>query len=527
MLHALPRPPANAALERVEPRADKVRGIERDRVRADAAARLFGGPSATVRVGRFELRRLLGRGANGVVYAAFDPRLEREVALKLLTSDGDEHRLLAEARALARLAHPNVLPVYDAGVERGLPFIVSELVEGGTLRTWAATPRSRDEKLRVLVETGRGLAVGHQRALVHRDVKPENILVGTDGRARVADFGLSSFIEAPRDVAAGAPLPGTIRYMAPEHISGDRADPLSDQFSFCVVAWELLTGAHPFAASSVPELQTAILAGRIEGAPSSDPVLQAVARGLSASAAARFTSMEALVGALERRPRSRAIAVGAVIGGVALLATTAAVAATSWPRAAKTPPTMRPTADATATATATTTSTAPAPSADLREREREVSIAASRMAQEGRYDECSKFLSTRADTDALLLLWLGCARVAPDPMELERACEAWNGATRTPSDSPMVLECSPVVIQANRQWRAGDVRGCAETLLAAPPTLIGNIALAKCVQKAAEDPAGGGPSSPASKALYERQCRYQHMLPGGDPRRVDECKSLR
>ena len=149
------------------------------------------------RVGPYELRAPLGEGAAGVVWEAFEPQLQRSVALKLLrggwlVEEQRSARLLREARAMARLAHPNVVAVYEAGEDRGQRYVAMELVRGGTLRAWLGRgPREPRATLEVLLQAGDGLAAAHEAELVHRDFKPENVLVGDDGRPRVTDFGLA------------------------------------------------------------------------------------------------------------------------------------------------------------------------------------------------------------------------------------------------------------------------------------------------------------------------------------------------
>lgn len=485
-----------------ESRAETVRRIERERVRSEARARIFGAVAEPVRVARFALRRRLGAGASGVVYAAFDPRLEREVALKLLTLEAhDEERLLDEARTLARLAHPNVLPVYEAGSADGVAFLVSELVDGGTLRAWAGAPRADADKLRVLLEAARGVAAGHARALVHRDIKPENVLVGSDGRARVADFGLAARWDPGASAAAGTPLPGTLRYMAPEQLAGERADPLSDQFSFCVTAWEILTGQLPFAGASAAELEAAIRAQRFEpvAAPALSRELACLRRGLAAAPGARWPSLEALCEALSpARPRTPwlALAGGALALGAAALAASALLRSDPPARAAGAGDAAR----------------APA-SPDPGAAEQAVAESASRLAQEGRYTECSRlFATTGAESDASVFFWLGCARASPDPQQLELACAAWRARSRAATDSPLAGECDAANLKAKALARAGDFRGCAETLLAAPATPIGSITLAGCVAKLND------------KALYKRQCHYQYKAQGVDEREGYRCE---
>lgn len=263
---------------------------------------------AGTRIGRFALGEELGAGATGVVFRARDPELGRDVALKLLhyrAGAGDEEHLLREARAMAKLAHPHLVPVYEVGRWEGSIFVAMELVAGGTLRAWLASPRPRAEILSRCLEVGRGLAAAHAAGLVHRDVKPENILVGEDGRARLTDLGLAGEPDLGR-------LVGTPAYMAPEQLAGRGADARSDQFAYCVVVVEALTGVRPFPGTEreVP--------GRPAGLPAK--LWRALARGLSIAPADRFADMPALLDALAPRSRVAPIAVASVLVAVASIA---------------------------------------------------------------------------------------------------------------------------------------------------------------------------------------------------------------
>jgi tetratricopeptide (TPR) repeat protein len=227
-------------------------------------------------VGRYVVLDRIGAGGMGVVYAAYDPELDRRVALKLLrpdrfAGDADRLRLLREAQALARLADPHVVAVYDAGTFGDRVFVAMELVEGETLRQWLlAAPRTWREVLARFLPAGRGLAAAHASGLVHRDFKPENVLLGRDGRVRVVDFGLAKAVGNIEEMATGtavaeagdglaAPLTdwgavlGTPAYMAPEQLRGIAADARSDQFSFCVALYEALYSERPFAGTVLRE----------------------------------------------------------------------------------------------------------------------------------------------------------------------------------------------------------------------------------------------------------------------------------
>ncbi|MBL8939061.1 MAG: serine/threonine protein kinase [Archangium sp.] len=285
-------------------------------------------------VGRYVVLELVGEGAMGRVYAAYDPVLDRKVALKLLHPlvDGPEgqQRLLREAKALAKVAHPNLVGVHDAGAFRDSVFIAMEFVEGTTLRAWLkAERRSEALTLDAFRQAARGLAAAHDAGLVHRDFKPENVLVGADGRVRVSDFGLAresgaalsvTSLEAPAltdpsslQTATGA-LVGTPAYMAPEQLLGRRADAKADQFAFCVALAEGLSGARPFAKNTLDVVSA--------GAKLTGPtrVVRALTRGLSAAPEKRFGSMHELLSALEPRsvrplafvlPAVAALAIGA------------------------------------------------------------------------------------------------------------------------------------------------------------------------------------------------------------------------
>ncbi|MFT3697438.1 MAG: serine/threonine-protein kinase [Kofleriaceae bacterium] len=257
------------------------------------------------RIGKFVIQRELGAGATGVVYAARDPELDREVALKLLHRREDD-ALVAEARLMAKLAHPNVVPVYEVGRHEDAVFVAMELVAGGTLRTWLAGKHTRAEIVATICGAGHGLAAAHELGLVHRDVKPENILVGRDGRARVSDFGLSA-------TAVEAARVGTPAYMAPEQLRGELVDARSDQFAFCVVLYEALYGERPFTGTTIPEQLAAIARGPKQRG------LRAIVRGLAADPAQRFPSMRALLARLERK--STVLRVGAAVVTLALIAT--------------------------------------------------------------------------------------------------------------------------------------------------------------------------------------------------------------
>jgi WD40 repeat protein len=293
--------------------------------------------------GRYELHEVMGAGAMGVVYRAFDPRLSRHVALKILRPrvDGSEgealgEQLLAEAHALARLAHPNVVSVFDVGTHDGQVFVAMELARE-TLAAWLrAGGHTTAETLRLVRQAGEGLAAAHATGIVHRDVKPANVLIGVDGRARVTDFGLAlragvtaalpetAALAAATVTRTGA-LIGTPAYMAPEQLRGQPADERADQFAFAVMMCEALAGARPFTATTVSELRAAVTGERIDRqvlARLPRWLRRIVLRALKAEPRLRFPDMRALLVAIDRGPpltRTR-VAVGATVAAAATVA---------------------------------------------------------------------------------------------------------------------------------------------------------------------------------------------------------------
>jgi len=325
-----------------------------------AAARL---PPAPSRLGKYQLEGELGAGGMGVVHAAFDPDLERRVAIKLLRdSNGDvsRARLLREARAMARLAHPNVVTVYEVGTIDGRDFVAMELFEGQSLAEWLRTERpSQREVLDTFIAAGRGLAAAHAENLVHRDFKPHNVLRGKRGRIAVTDFGLARPIDAKlaitRQVAGAMPVSpmltatgavlGTPAYMSPEQWEGGDVGPTTDQFAFCVALWEALAGARPFPGQTGDELRAAIAKGPPDPRHVPRRFRASLRRGLDPHPARRFASMDALLDALEKARRPRvlpwlAVLVPALIIGVliAALGETHEPAATPQPKLEATAP---------------------------------------------------------------------------------------------------------------------------------------------------------------------------------------------
>jgi predicted Ser/Thr protein kinase len=341
-------------------------------------------------IGRYRIDGELGRGGMGVVYRGWDPDLQRAVAIKMIGDEGrgrgSRPRLVREARAMAKLSHPNVLTVYEVGSEQGGEFIVMELVEGTNLAEWLRAGHTRREILRAFLDAGRGLAAAHAAGMIHRDFKPHNVLIRRDGRVLVTDFGLVRIDSGelssppPSDAAvaalvglvaeggdpASAPtvevtpadpeltdtahsptavdatsdaltrtgaVLGTPGYMAPEQLRG-RADARSDQFAFCVALWQALSGELPFPTTSA-ELTAAIERG--PGGTLRGRERAILARGLAADPRARWPSMDALLHALS----GRGARVGWIVG-LAGLALVAGGAATVHALAGAPPPAAPP-----------------------------------------------------------------------------------------------------------------------------------------------------------------------------------------
>jgi len=267
---------------------------------AAAGAAASRGPvlEAGTSIGRYVIVRVLGAGGMGTVYAAFDPDLARDVAVKLLhVADGvDQKRVLHEARTMARITHPNVIAAHDVGIAEGRAFVAMELVDGTTLRQWLhAQPRTPGEIVAVFVQAGRGLAAAHRAGVVHRDFKPENVLCARDGRVCVTDFGLARDAYAH---AYDASVAGTPAYMAPEQLAGAGTSAESDQFSFCVALYEALHGERPAAGAPRRTLRA---------------VDRVLARGLAVAPGERHPSMDRLLAALAPAPRRGGLAVAAAL----------------------------------------------------------------------------------------------------------------------------------------------------------------------------------------------------------------------
>ncbi len=308
------------------------RGLETRERRSAVAAALFGiEPREPLRIGRYTIVRPLGKGGMGVVYLAYDGELDRRVAIKLLQassrSSKSAARLQREAMAMARLQHPNVVTVYETGEHEGQLFVAMEYIRGADMRGWLqAKARSWRDVLELFLQAGEGLAAAHRAGIVHRDFKPDNVLVGEDGRVRVADFGLahvavSTESDEPasdsqvRAAIADGPLTrtgaimGTPAYMAPEQFRGVRMDERTDQFSYCVALWEALYGERPFSGQTARALGQAVLWSELSEAPSDSTVptwlRAAVTRGLAVDSAERWSSMAELLEVLRNDPEER------------------------------------------------------------------------------------------------------------------------------------------------------------------------------------------------------------------------------
>ena len=336
-------------------------------------------------IDRFVVLGLVGRGGMGEVYAAYDPELDRKVAIKLLRARGDaadqKTRLLREAQAIAKLQHPNVVVVYDVGTFGDSIFIAMEFVEGRTVGGWLAAgtgARTRREILDVYLAAGRGLAAAHAAGLVHRDFKPDNVMVTNDGQVRVMDFGLARHVsEAPEAPPPALPISGaddvgdtfdpahdpeatvdlrkaardtgpisgkylsikltqtgamlgTPAYMAPEQFAVRSTDARTDQFSFCVALYEALYGARPFDGETFVALMTSVTTGSVNASPAKTRVpgwlRRVLLRGLATEPGARWGSMAELLKALETDPTVRtrrivaAVAMSLLLGAGVLAA---------------------------------------------------------------------------------------------------------------------------------------------------------------------------------------------------------------
>lgn len=329
-------PPAEQLLEFAAGRLsdDSQAGVE-SHIDGCAACRaslssLAKGDVPSTSFGRYRLETVLGSGGMGIVYRAWDPQLARPVAIKVVRGSGADTqlraRLVREAQSLARLSHPNVCHVYDVGTEDEEVWVAMELIDGTTLRQWAAAERTRDELLEVLLGSAEGIAAAHASGLIHRDIKPENVLVTRGGRPVVTDFGLAR-IDIPVDpngsTMSGDPLMtatgaivGTPAYLAPEQLTGDPLDARVDQFAWATMAWELLTGTRPFPIIAAIRLD-AIRAG-VTPPPALDKELAAaLVRAMALNPKDRWPSMRELIDALRAKPAGERPSRTPIIAGAA------------------------------------------------------------------------------------------------------------------------------------------------------------------------------------------------------------------
>ncbi len=283
----------------------------------------YGGLCVSARLGRFTIIRQLGVGGMGTVFAAYDEQLDRKVALKILHnpergSQSHRDRTLREAKALARVRHPRVVSIYDVGTTNGQLYLAMEFVDGITLRAWlSAQTRSWSEILRIFIASGEGLQAAHEAGVIHRDFKPDNVLVGKDGLPLVLDFGVARLgRQGPSDserigeyppddshfTYQGA-LSGTPGYMSPEQYGDEPVGSASDQFSFCAALYEALCGYLPFSGSTLQEHALSVR-GPLRPPPVEaafpPEVIRILSRGLSINPTDRFASMAELLQGAQR-----------------------------------------------------------------------------------------------------------------------------------------------------------------------------------------------------------------------------------
>ncbi len=308
-----------------DPRAG---ALEVEVARERARAAMFGGAHEAPRIGRFLLLAPIGRGGMGSVFAAYDPQLDRRIAIKLVRSQARDpaaaaalrERTLREARAMAKVSHPNVVAIHEAGIADDVAaapvYIAMELVEGATLRQWLAErTRSCTDVVGVHVAAARGLAAVHAAGLVHRDFKPDNAMIDAHGRVRVMDFGLARALDesGSTDVTTDGDTPrtattrpaGTPGYMAPEQLCGDAIDHRADQYALCVSLYEALWGRRPSANETADPPRTQVPAR----------VRAAILRGIAVDRERRFASMDALADALAPPRHRRSLALGLALAG--------------------------------------------------------------------------------------------------------------------------------------------------------------------------------------------------------------------
>lgn len=310
------------------------------------------------KLGRYVIQTTIGRGGMGVVYGAVDPKLGRRVAVKLVrrstptnAGKGDQYttRLRREALALARLVHPNIVTIFDIGVERWGTFVAMEYVRGQNVRNWIReAARSWSEIVELFCEAGEGLAAAHAAGIVHRDFKPANVMITPRGQVKVLDFGLArgTRSEDPwlhdtddgllcRKLTRADTIVGTTGYMPPEQLLGREVDHRSDQFAFCVALFEALHGAKPYSGKNPIELARSYASAERNEIPLRKDipphVLDTIERGMSLEPTQRFANMDELLRSLRGRPATRRPTLRTAVGVLALVCTAfAASTVTAW-----------------------------------------------------------------------------------------------------------------------------------------------------------------------------------------------------
>ncbi|MGV3619913.1 MAG: serine/threonine-protein kinase [Archangium sp.] len=300
---------------------------------------------------RYVILDRLGAGGMGEVYAAWDPVLDRKVAVKVLRPDiegsaiGEElkHRLLGEAQSLAKLAHPNVVTVHDVGLAGDRVYLAMEFIEGRTLKDWLQqVPRPTWQRiLEVFLAAGEGVVAAHAQGITHRDFKPDNVVVGSDGRVRVMDFGLAHGQAAKkkdeksrRTITQPGAMLGTPAYMSPEALHGQPTDFRSDEFSFCVSLYEALYGFRPFEGATPGAIASEIIQNRVRSLPSGTKVPrrihQLILKGLRNDPAERFQTMRALLVQLGRTRIQREQRIAGVAVAVLAVVAVSLIGLATW-----------------------------------------------------------------------------------------------------------------------------------------------------------------------------------------------------
>jgi serine/threonine protein kinase len=265
-------------------------------------------------IGGYEITEEIGRGGMAVVCRAYQPQLERWVAIKIMQTEADSQEFLArfrrEAKAIAALRHPNVLTIYDYGEERGLAYIVMEYVPGGSLKMHLTKqPMEWPDAATLTIPVGRALAYAHSQGIIHRDVKPANILLARPDWPLLADFGLVKLLDRQRGITQPGTSLGTPTYFSPEQAAGDEVDHRSDIYGLALVLYRLLTGKLPFDTTSPIDAMLSRLRDDPIPARKANPSISrkldgAIMRALAREPKHRYSSMEDMVAALEQLPGS-------------------------------------------------------------------------------------------------------------------------------------------------------------------------------------------------------------------------------